>query len=62
MPSGLYADKAPEDENGIVWANHTLSFASPKLVFFLPETAKFTIQWEILNIGLDPEFLFATET
>ena len=62
MPSGLYADKAPDDENGVVWANHTLSFASPKLVFFLPETAKYTLQWEILNIGLDPEFLFATET
>jgi len=62
MPSGLYADKSPEDENGVVWANHTLSFASPKLVFFLPETAKYTFQWEILDIGLDPEFLFATET
>ncbi|MEZ4792360.1 MAG: hypothetical protein R2783_02455 [Gelidibacter sp.] len=37
-PSGLYADKVPKDENGVVWANHTLSFASPKLVFFLPET------------------------
>ncbi|PTM01000.1 MAG: NAD(P)H-hydrate epimerase, partial [Bacteroidetes bacterium] len=23
MPSGLYADKSPEDENGVVWANHT---------------------------------------
>ncbi|PTM08565.1 MAG: NAD(P)H-hydrate dehydratase, partial [Bacteroidetes bacterium] len=57
-----YADKSPEDENGVVWANHTLSFASPKLVFFLPETAKYTIQWEILDIGLDPEFLFTTET
>jgi hydroxyethylthiazole kinase-like uncharacterized protein yjeF len=31
-------------------------------VFFLPETAKFTIQWEVLDIGLDPEFLFTTET
>lgn len=62
MPSGLYADKSPEDENGVVWANHTLSFASPKLVFFLPGTAKYTFQWEILDIGLDPEFLLATET
>lgn len=62
MPSGLYPDKTPDDENGVVWANHTLSFASPKLVFFLPETAKFTLQWEILDIGLDQEFLFASET
>ena len=62
MPSGLYADKVTKDENGVVWANHTLSFASPKLVFFLPETAKYTQQWEILDIGLDPEYLYTTET
>ena len=35
IPSGLYTDKVPEDENGVVVANHTLSFQSPKLVFFL---------------------------
>jgi hydroxyethylthiazole kinase-like uncharacterized protein yjeF len=62
MPSGLYANKEPEDENGVVWANHTLSFASPKLVFFLPNTARFTQQWEIIDIGLDTEFLFTTPT
>ena len=60
MPSGLYPDKVPEDENGVVWANHTLSFASPKLVFFLPQTAQYTQQWEILDIGLDQEYLFTT--
>jgi len=62
MPSGLYADKVPESEDGVVWANHTISFASPKLVFFLPDTAKFTQQWEVIDIGLDPEFLMTTET
>ncbi len=62
MPSGLYPDKLPEDENGVVWANHTLSFASPKLVFFLPDTARYTKQWEIVDIGLDPEYLYTTET
>ena len=62
MPSGLYADKVPEDENGVVWANHTLSFASPKLVFFLPETAQYTQQWEVIDIGLDQEFLHMTPT
>jgi hydroxyethylthiazole kinase-like uncharacterized protein yjeF len=62
IPSGLYTDKPVADEDAVVWAGYTLSFASPKLVFFLPETAKFTIQWEVLDIGLDPEFLFTTET
>ena len=62
IPSGLHTDKPVEDEDAVVWAGYTLSFASPKLVFFLPETAKFTVQWEILDIGLDPEFLHTTET
>lgn len=62
IPSGMYTDKAPEDEQGVVWANYTLSFQSPKLIFFLPETAKFSIQWEVLDIGIDREFLFRTET
>ena len=62
IPSGLFPDKAVEDEDAVVWAGFTLSFASPKLVFFLPETAKYTVQWEVLDIGLDQEFLIATQT
>lgn len=62
IPSGLFTDKPVEDENDVVWAGFTLSFTSPKLVFFLPETAKYTVQWEVLDIGLDQEFLFATQT
>ncbi len=62
VPSGVYTDKAIEDENGVVWANYTLSFQSPKLIFFLPETAKFSTQWEVIDIGIDRAFLLATET
>ncbi|MCF7560676.1 NAD(P)H-hydrate dehydratase [Sabulilitoribacter multivorans] len=62
IPSGLLTDKVIEDENAVVWAGYTLSFASPKLVFFLPETAKYTVQWEVLDIGLDQEFLHTTQT
>ncbi len=62
IPSGLFADQPVVDEDAVVWAGFTLSFASPKLVFFLPETAKYTVQWEILDIGLDPEFFHTTQT
>ena len=62
IPSGLYLDKAPDHESGIVHASYTLSFSCPKLVFFLPETAKFTKQWEVLDIGLDAEFMQTTQT
>lgn len=62
VPSGLYTDKALDDPEGVVYANYTLSFQSPKLVFFLPETAKYTVQWEVLDIGIDRDYLMKTET
>ncbi|OMP30956.1 bifunctional ADP-dependent NAD(P)H-hydrate dehydratase/NAD(P)H-hydrate epimerase [Mangrovimonas sp. DI 80] len=62
IPSGLFTDRVPEDENGVVWANYTLSFQTPKLVFFLPETGKFTTEWEILDIGIDPSYLQQVKT
>lgn len=62
IPSGLSTDSVPKDENAVVWAGFTLSFVTPKLVFFLPETAKYTMQWEVLDIDLDANFLHETVT
>ena len=62
IPSGLMTDAVPTNEEAVVNAGYTLSFQSPKLVFFLPQTAKFTVQWEVLDIGRDPEFLYTTPT
>ncbi|WP_407557183.1 NAD(P)H-hydrate dehydratase [Winogradskyella sp. 4-2091] len=62
IPSGLFTDKRVEDEKDVVNANYTLSFQSPKLVFFLPETAKYTVQWEALDIGIDRDYLIKTDT
>ena len=62
IPSGLSTDEVPKDEDAVVWAGYTLSFASPKLIFFLPETSKYTVQWEVLDIGLDQEYLYTTQT
>lgn len=59
IPSGLHANKAV-DLNHVLKVNYTLTFQSPKLVFFLPETAVFTEQWEVLDIGLDQGSLQVT--
>ena len=61
IPSGLYTDKVPEDEDAVVWSGYTLSIQSPKWVFFLPDTAKFIVQWDILDIDIDAEYLYTTE-
>lgn len=57
MPSGLYMDKAPAKNEEIIHATTVLTFQVPKLVFFLPETGKMFNGWEILDIGLDREYL-----
>ena len=61
IPSGLYSDKATEDFDAVIRANNTLSFQAPKLSFFLPETAYFVPYFEVLDIGLDPEYLNNTK-
>lgn len=62
IPSGLFTNKLPADRNAVVKSNFVLSFQAPKLVFFLPETGIYSNQWEMLDIGLDAEFLTTTET
>jgi len=57
IPSGLYPNKALEDEESVLKADFTLSFQNPKLAFFLPETSHFTPSFTVLDIGLDRQFL-----
>ena len=57
IPSGLFMDQLPKDDSAVVRANFALSFQAPKLPFFLPQTGVFLNQWELLDIGLDREFL-----
>ncbi|WP_299434925.1 NAD(P)H-hydrate dehydratase [uncultured Maribacter sp.] len=61
IPSGLYTDKIPTNEKAVVKANYVLSFQAPKLIFFLPDTGIYIGQWEVLDIGLDSEYLSTTE-
>ena len=57
MPSGLFADQPHGGKDAIVEANHTFSFMTPKLSFFLQETAGYVGSFSVVNIGLDPEYM-----
>jgi ADP-dependent NAD(P)H-hydrate dehydratase / NAD(P)H-hydrate epimerase len=57
MPSGLFADKVNEPGNRIIKADLTLTFQAPKLVFYLPQSGEFAGEVEVIDIGLDKEFL-----
>jgi len=62
VPSGLPMDRGPWNKEYVIRASYVLSFQVPKLIFFLPETGVYLNQWELLDIGLDQDFLNRTET
>ncbi|MEP0984456.1 NAD(P)H-hydrate dehydratase [Ekhidna sp.] len=59
ISSGLYADQPIPDELVAFESHYTISFQSPKLAFFLPESEKYVGQWRVVDIGLDKSFIEA---
>jgi NAD(P)H-hydrate epimerase len=57
MPSGLFADEPQKDMNAILKADHTFAFQTPKFAFFLPQSGNYVGTYEVINIGLDPEYM-----
>jgi len=57
FPSGLFGDKTVTDKKSVLRAGHTLTFQTPKLAFFLPENKEYLNTWEVLDIGLDEDFI-----
>lgn len=62
FPSGLFADKAVTDVDSVVKAYQTLTFQTPKLAFLLPDNQEFVGNWDVIDIGLDTEYLSTVET
>lgn len=60
VPSGLFCDKATETLKNVIAAHYTLTFSHAKHSFFYPEYANQTGQIEILDIGLDKEYVART--
>ena len=56
IPSGMYCDDIPEGDH-IVNADLVISFQRPKKSFFLPESSKYILEWEIVDIGLDENYI-----
>jgi len=62
IPSGLFADQNQSkeqhfDKNLTIKATHTLTFQSPKLSFFFDEYSEFVGNFEVLDIGLNKNFI-----
>jgi hydroxyethylthiazole kinase-like uncharacterized protein yjeF len=57
FPSGLFSQAPVVDQEAVIRSSTTLTFQQPKLAFLLPSNASFAGRWEILNIGLDTDFI-----
>lgn len=63
IPSGLFSDSCSIGEKGeIIQADYTLSFQFPKLAFLLPENEMHVGNWEVLDIGLNHDYINYTPT
>lgn len=56
IPSGLYSDGLT-DHSDIVQADYVISFQRPKMSFFLPENGVYVKNWDVVDIGLDEDFI-----
>ena len=57
LPSGMMEPGGEFDPNACIRAQHTFTFEAPRLSLLLPETGPYAGNWELVPIGLDPEFL-----
>lgn len=59
IPSGLFGDKSVTDTSTVLKASHTLTFQTPKMAFLLPENKDFVYTWEVIDIGLDQNYIYS---
>ncbi len=57
IPSGLFGDKSVTDPSAILKSSHILTFQTPKLALLLPENKDYVNTWEVIDIGLDQNFI-----
>ncbi|MDR2056723.1 MAG: NAD(P)H-hydrate dehydratase [Dysgonamonadaceae bacterium] len=63
VPSGLFIDDNSQNtKETIVKAYKTFTFQFPKLAFLLPDSGPYAGDWEVLDIGLNPETIIQQDT
>ncbi|WP_196893304.1 NAD(P)H-hydrate dehydratase [Aureivirga marina] len=57
VPSGFYTEKSLTSTDFCIQSDLILTFQFPKLAFVLPENEKFIHKWQVLDIGLNKQFI-----
>ncbi len=61
IPSGLFVDR-PAAAGDIICADETVSLQLPKLSLLMPENYRYVGHWQVVDIGLDQDFIARQET
>ena len=63
IPSGFFADTLSyPDKGAIIKADYTLTFQFPKKSFLFPECDAYVGDWQVLDIGLHPDYIHSVVT
>jgi hydroxyethylthiazole kinase-like uncharacterized protein yjeF len=57
IPSGMFLDRIPTANEQVFQSDYTYTFQTPKLSLFLPDYANSVGHLDIIDVGLDKEFL-----
>ena len=60
-PTGFRSEGPVQPAETLVKADLTITFQRPKINFLLPESARATNYWQVVNIGLDENFIQSSE-
>ncbi len=62
IASGVFSDAPMQSESPAFRPDHTISFQTPKLIFFQPEYYQYVGEWHVVDIGLHQGFIDDQET
>ncbi len=62
LPSGLFAENNVDNTGSVFIADITLTFEAPKLSFLLPNGGSFVGEFEVIDIGLDQDYIESLNT
>ncbi|MES2376443.1 MAG: NAD(P)H-hydrate dehydratase [Bacteroidota bacterium] len=57
VPTGFFTDGEMDADATVIKADLVVTFQQPKINFLLPESAPYIKCWEVVNIGLDDDFI-----
>ncbi|MBV8389692.1 MAG: NAD(P)H-hydrate dehydratase [Mucilaginibacter sp.] len=62
VPTGLFSEGITDPEATVLKANLVITFQQPKINFLLPESGPYIHCWEVVNIGINEQFIHSLDS